>query len=389
MISILHLLSATYIVMFLFFLVVFLFIPKKIGRAWYIMGALAIACVAFCGYHFTPSARLDVYRLSKIITTMRNSSQNLSKALFTAEDDYGGLYFFRLLCYLISRTSSNHWLTVVSIVLTMGQLYFVLIDYLRSEKYTTAAILPSLMLIFMGMQMPYVFSGIRNTIAVASAVTAIYLVFYKKKYQIIALLLGVVAATTHQMVFILLPTLCVGCIKKHQWMYRIIALCSMPIIFGFAALMQKLSLGFVQQFSERILDYSDNAYGADRPEMLANIMVFCAVSISHFLLGLEGAYQNDTVLQKGYWNAYCFLGCAMIGCSVRRDFTLRIGYIMGIAAVPIISRMLFGFSNWEWKNRNYKTLMIILVFGCLICCAKVYYDCWYTMSRWNFSIISH
>ena len=123
--------------------------------------------------------------------------------------------------------------------------------------------------------------------------------------------------------------------------------------------------------------------------MLANILVFCAITLSHFLMGLEGVYKNDTALQKGYWNAYCFLGFVMIGCSVRRDFALRIGYIMGIAAVPIMCRMCFQLSSWKWRNSNYKVLMTVLTFGCLVCCAKVYYDCWYTMSKWDFFIIGH
>lgn len=318
---------------------------------------------------------------------MRNESQDLSSALFTAADDYGGLYFFRFLCFLISKTDSNNWLSVASIVLTMGPVYIVLIDYLRNEKYSTAAILLSLMLVFMGMQMPYVFSGIRNTIAVASSISAIYLIFYKRNHYYLAVLLCCMAVTTHQMILVLIPTVIVGIIDKHQWKLRMLALCAMPIIFAIAEALLRLPIEFLQQLAGRIVHYTDRAYGADRPEMIANILVFLTIATSHWLLGQEGVYVNDTCLQKSYWNAYCFLGCVMIGCSVRRDFTLRIGYIMGIAAIPIICRILFTLKNWRWKNNNYRLLVLVLVCGILVCCAKVYYDCWFTMSKWDFSIV--
>ena len=319
---------------------------------------------------------------------MRNESQSLTTALFTASDDYGGLYFFRFLCYLISKTGNNNWLTVASIVLTMGPLFIVLINYLRSEGYHTPAILISLMIAFMGMQMPYVFSGIRNTIAVASAITAIYLLFYKKKCYFLALALCCIAVSTHQMIFVLMPSVAVGFINKHQFKMRAIALCSMPIIFAVAEFMLRMPIDFLQQLAGRIAHYSDRAYGADRPEMIANILVFLAIALSHWLLGQEGVFANDTRLQKSYWNSYCFLGCMMIGCAVRRDFTLRIGYIMGIAAVPILCRIFYGMKCWRWKNNNYKVLVLMLVCGIMICCAKVYYDCWFTMSKWDFSIVN-
>lgn len=386
-IEILKYMSISYIVLFLFFLIVHAFYPCKIGRGWYVAGALAIVSIAFCGFHFTPSKRLDVYRLSQVVNTMRAESQTITEALFTAEDQYGGLYFFRLICYFVAQTDSNHWLTVISIVLTIGPLYVVLLDYLRNEGYTSSAILPSLMLLFMGMQMPYIFSGVRNTIAVSSAVSALYLMFYKRKHYILSTVLCIVALSTHQMILVLVPTILVGYTKKHQWGFRIAALCSMPVIFIVAELLLKVPSNWTQQLATRITHYSDRAYGSDRPEMIANILVFLAVSLSHWILGLEHAYDSDDRLEKSYWNAYCFLGCMMIGCALRRDFTLRIGYIMGIASIPIVCRILFKLRHMRWKKSNYRVLAAVLVFGILICCGKVYYDCWFSMSQWNFSIV--
>lgn len=221
---------------------------------------------------------------------MRNESQDLSSALFTAVDDYGGLYFFRFLCFLISKTGNNNWLSVASIVLTMGPVYIVLIDYLRNEKYSTAAILVSLMLVFMGMQMPYVFSGIRNTIAVASSISAIYLIFYKRNHYYLAAVLCCMAVTTHQMILVLIPTVIVGIIDKHQWKLRMLALCAMPIIFTIAEALLRLPIEFLQQLAGRIVHYTDRAYGADRPEMIANILVFLTIAASHWLLGQEGVW---------------------------------------------------------------------------------------------------
>jgi len=73
----------------------------------------------------------------------------------------------------------------------------------------------------------------------------------------------------------------------------------------------------------------------------------------------------------------------MIGCVIRRDFSLRIGYIMDIAAIPVFNKIMFR-RQFSSKNQNDRIIPLIIAAGLIACCGKVFYDCWYTMSKWVF-----
>lgn len=373
------------IVLFATMLIATFLKPFAVQRFWYVLGILFALGLAIWGFKLTPDSKLDLYRLNILVDEMRMSDSLAGVLVANDQDIYGTLVFFRILCFLVSRTDTNSWLPFIAIFTTVSLVFYVLIDYLRSEHYSTRAILPSLAVIFMGMQMQYVFSGIRNALAIALTITALYLAFYKKRGYLLPLLLYMMAVTTHQMVFILLPTVLVCRVPKGQLLFRGLALCAIPIIFALASLVVQIPNAWVQSVGTRILYYTDREYIYDRPEMIANIAVFAVVGLAYWILRCSGYLPAETPGWKTYMNAYYFLGCVMVGCVVHRDFSLRIGYIMGIAAVPVLCRILFTRRSKNLST-NEKLVQCGIVLALLICCAKVYYDSWYVFSVWEFDV---
>lgn len=381
-----HVLSLVVIFFFLAMAVGGLVKGYEIQRYWYGFCILFSIAVAFWGFQMIPSIKLDVFRLQKLVEEMRETCVTLADAMDAREDDlYGSLVFFRFLCFLVSRTDNNQWLPFLSVLITFSMSSLLLINYLRSEGYTTRMILPSLALIFMGMQIQYVFSGIRNPLAVTFAITSFYLVFYKKRHYWLAVPLYLAAVTTHSMVLILLPVAAVCWLPKAHTIFRAIALFSMPLIFLAADLLRKVPVEFLQSTARRVLYYLDRYFIYDRPEMIANIVVFVVLGVAYWMLKCFGSLPAQTKGWKTYMNAYYFLGCMMIGCSIRRDFALRIGYLMGFAGVPVLCRMLRSRQNGRRRSESDRILLALVIMSVLICFAKVYYDTWYVFDHWQFN----
>lgn len=361
--------------------------PFQIRRYWYLLGVLFALGLASFGFRLNPYDQLDLSRLNQLVELMRNTCDTLAEALDPAlGDPYTSMTFFRILCFYVSQMPSNGWLPALSIMITVVPLFSVLIDYLRSEKYSTRAILPSLSIIFMGMQMQYVFSGVRNAMAVTLAVAGLYLLFYKRRHRILALLLCAMAITTHQVVLILVPVVLLCWIPKGQLVFRVVMLGAMPIIFFLAEIVQNLPIPLLQTAGLRILYYVDRSYIYDRPEMIANLIMFAAISLGYWLIRWIGRLPPESRGWTCYMNGYTLLGCIMIGCVGRRDFTLRIGYLMGAAAVPVLCRILQRVSG-EKNVENRKTVqavVLMIAFGLAACSVKVFYDTIYVMSQWDF-----
>lgn len=384
--TVLHMLSAVVIFFFLALAVGGLFKSYEIHGYWYGFVLLTALAVAFWGYQMVPMKGLDLTRLQQLVDYMRTDCSTLAEALTPQEDDiYGSLIFFRILCYIVSRTDSNQWLSPISVMITFSVVGLVVINYLRSENYTTRMILPSLAVIFMGMLIQYVFSSIRNPMAVTFTIASLYLIFYKKRHYWLGILLYFMAVTTHAMVLIIVPVVLVAHLPKAQTVFRGIALFSMPIIFFVAELLRKVPVALLQSAALRVLYYLERYYIYDRPEMIANITIFLVMGLSYWMMRCFGSLPPQTKGWKRYMNAYYFLGCMMIGCAVRRDFSLRIGYFMGFGAVPIFCRMMRGRVTGRKRSESDRILLALVIMALTVCCVKVFYDTCYVFNIWEFN----
>ena len=115
--------------------------------------------------------------------------------------------------------------------------------------------------------------------------------------------------------------------------------------------------------------------------MIANIMIFVAVGTLVWINRRRSRFDVRDDLETAYLNAYYILGFLMIGCSVHRDFALRIGYLMGIMAIPIVSRLYITEESHSFK---LSPTTLVLTGTILVCAGKVYYDTILVFSHWTF-----
>lgn len=342
--------------------------------------ALSIAVIAF---RLKPGPGLDLYRLHQNVDAMRAAGGGLIHRMGAVQSRYSGMLAFNLLCAMVSFFENNGWLSAVAVFGTFSMLLWVLLDFLKKEEYGSDALLPAVAIVFMGVQVQYAFSGVRNALAVAMTALGIYWLLYRRQRRAGAIVLLALAMTMHPIVLAVIPTAILSGTKK-QKVWRLAVLFALPIVFWLAdKVLAVLPIAAMRSLGERILFYTDRAYAYDRPEMIANFAMFAAIGGGYWLLERLGCLEAEQTGWKRYVDAYYLMGFAMIGCVFRRDFALRMGYLMGIAAVPLLCRILFR--RVEGANEKLAGIVPILVrLGLAVCCAKVYYDTLVVMMQWQF-----
>lgn len=358
----------------------------SVSRKWYLLTGLAVLSIAVWAYSLEPHKKLDLYRLQLYVEQIQYMDASFIECIITGIGNYKGLVSFNALCYVVGLLGNLRLLSFFSVLLTLTPILFIILDYIRTEKYDSRAYLMAVLITFMGMQLQYVFSGVRNGISVSFAVTAVYLKYRKKCKGIWPYLIYFISFTMHPISFVLLPVIIVSRFR-YQRVLRGVALFSLPMVFGIGRILAKLPLQLLNIVGERLSFYSTSAYIYDRPELIADISVFIVFSFSYWLMKKGGAFEKEASGFQRYLNSYYFLGFMMLGCSLHRDIALRIGYFMGISAIPIMCKTIFDEHNSLYPKRQFRQIRRIMVALILVCCAKVYYDTVFVMMQWNWSFI--
>lgn len=356
----------------------------KVTRVWYVILFVWVFVMANMAYHLIPNKRLDLYRLQQLAESMRFSDDSAwSLIIEGVGDKYEGLIAFNILCYIVA-IMGNQWMSVISVLITISLLMYVIVSYLISKNYTCRALLVAIFVTFMGLQMQYIFSGVRNGIATSLTIFALYRMYRHKRMLLSSIIVYILAILMHPVVMVVAPMLAIASYGKHQKIFRIISLLAIPIIFAIAAIFTTIPNAFFQYVGNRVYHYENNNYAADRPEMIANIAIFLAVALSYWFLNRENCFKKQSRVDEVYTNLYYLLGFVMIGCAMKRDFINRIGYLMGILSVPLMCKNFFDVKRQK-QSGNIKVILILLFLGLTACCSKVYYDTLWVMTKWMFT----
>lgn len=370
-----------YLLAFLMLLIIGLIRPIRITGLYKGLAFLASVALAFWAYQLEAGRKLDLYRQFQSIEWVAGNSKNFIDAVLHPNDAYTGLYGLNAFFYLTTKLGTVHWYPAVATFFTTFILSACLLDYLKMNGYTSKEYAYGLLLIYMGMPMLYVFSSVRNALAISIIIFALYQMIYKNNtHRILHCVLIFLAATIHPASLFIFPPILVTNLKpKLQKMLRFAALLAFPAIFAVSRLLASSPISTLRYIGMRVLFYENVQYQYDRPEMIANIAVFLTIYIVGYVFEKNREVTVDCGLERKYLNAYIFLGYLMIGCSVHRDFTLRIGYLMGILAVPLVLRI-----NKAPVTEKDRVVRVLMNIGIIVCMAKVYYDTYYGISRWDF-----
>lgn len=381
MLTVLQYLSISYILIFAILLILSLLRPIRLSKAWYILGFGFALALSVWGYSLIPGSNLDLYRHQEYIDLIRNTSANFPQTLLAEDTRYAGLWGFQLLCFLIAQLPQNNWLSCFSVLITVSILIFLLIHYLRSKGHNSGPLAWGLLMVFAGLQPQYVFSGVRNGLAVAFSLLALYLICFSKKHYSLAIFLLILSATTHPAPLVLLPVLVLSR-QKGQPLWRFCALATVPLVFVLARFLTNTSFGYLRLLGERILFYANSSYAYDRPEMIANLILFTTTAFVYRIHQKQGLLEESS-FDLQYSSFYLLLGFVMVGCTVHRDFALRIGYMMGILSVPILCRI-YCFPGQKSPNLSTKLIRAGHLLALTVCCAKVFYDTLTVIRQWQF-----
>ena len=377
--------SEGYIIFFLLILILGGVVNIKLNYKYKILVYIFILSLGVIALSFKPTQSLDAYRIERYFETINNRGNNIFEILFGTKGDLAGtsmtgMVSFNLLCFIVKCLGNIKWMWFISVTVTVGIILIVLLDYMICEQYSSRAYSLGVYLSFIGLQIQYVFSGVRNSLAVALTIMAFYLYFYKRKGYFVPVVLYFLAITMHPFVGIVLPALLISKLPL-QKLFRILALFTAPAVFILPAVLNLIPLPFTKYVSNRIIFYQYTQYEFDRPEMIANILIFISVGLAFWIFKKNKLIDLKSRLEKDYTNAYYLLGYSMLGCSVHRDLALRIGYFMGVASVPIVCWIFFRNKK---PIQDSRLVQYVLVFVIIACGLKVYYDTFLVMSKWTF-----
>lgn len=381
MLTVLQYLSIAYILIFAILLILSFLRPIQLSKAWYVLGFGFALALSVWGYSLIPGSKLDLYRHQEYIDLIRNTSANFPETLLAEDTRYAGLWGFQLLCFLTAQMPQNNWLSCFSVLITVSILISILIHYLRGRGHSSGALAWGLLMVFTGLQLQYVFSGVRNGLAVAFSLLALYLICFRKKHYPLAAFLLILSATTHPAPLVLLPVLLLSR-QKGQLLWRFCALASVPLVFSLASFLAGTASGYPRLISERILFYADSSYPYDRPEMIANLIIFVTTAFVYRIHKKQGLLE-ESGFDLQYSNFYLLLGFVTVGCTVHRDFALRIGYMMGILSVPILCRI-YCFPGKRLPNISTRLIRAGHLLALIVCGVKVYYDTLTVIRQWQF-----
>ena len=185
-----------YLLAFLMLLIIGLIRPIRITGLYKGLAFLASVALAFWAYQLEAGRKLDLYRQFQSIEWVAGNSKNFIDAVLHPNDAYTGLYGLNAFFYLTTKLGTVHWYPAVATFFTTFILSACLLDYLKMNGYTSKEYAYGLLLIYMGMPMLYVFSSVRNALAISIIIFALYQMIYKNNtHRILHCVLIFLAAT--------------------------------------------------------------------------------------------------------------------------------------------------------------------------------------------------
>ena len=376
-VKILKLLSLTYIITYISLLMIGSIKKIKVSNLYFLLTIIFALSVALWGYFLEPSIQMDLFRLQKHVDFIKNYPGNFWQKMMPPDYEFTAMITFNLLCYIVGCLDDVHFMSFISVFIVVAVICTLIIKYIQKNNYSSRCLLIAYILVFTGMQLQYVFSGIRNSMAIALTSLAFWIFAFSniKNRMILSGILYFLAIMMHPMVLLVLVVYLLSRFPK-QIIVRILALGSLPLIFNISSILTLLPIGLFNYIGQRLLFYNQIAYEYDRPEVVANITIFLVVGGSYFFYR---RFNDSNTVSIDFLNFYYLTGFLMIGTVMHRDITLRIGYVMGLASIPLVMEMINS------NSKRMKFIKKILYSSILICSLKVFFDTFIVFSQWKFN----
>lgn len=344
---------------------------------WKFFLVLFIYSVFVFSYIITPAYENDLTRYFQIIDSIRNLS--LGGAAAKMND---GLPVENLLFWIVARIGDNHLLPAVSTSVVYGITAYVTLDYAQNEGFLEDA---WLVLLLQVLQYSFfsITNNVRNVFTFSIVVLAVYRDLYKKKKDVLTILLYLLPCFMHKTgAVILMLRIMVRFVKKAlPLVIGIILFLPSVIIFLYSNRSRITMGGVVGRLLRKIVssaynylsgttDYADTVSGSTGQALIRMI-----VMLTILILGVLCYLYNNTC-QSGL-NTFCFLLCAVVLAT--NVFKTPAYWRFAAAAVIASPPAVF----WAVRHRDHMIRLVLTgYYGLAVC--RFLLDVLFARSRINF-----
>ena len=183
----------------------------RVGRrAAVIWLVVSVVVIGVCAAWIIPKTGYDLTRHYEGLEKIRESGMGIRQYIFRGagslvDSNYRAMFTFNAICYVIAKFLPPQTLPLLSILFCYGIFGYILHDFQKQVQMPNLYVAASILLSNVLMPFLYVYSNVRNEMAVAIMALAVYLRIYKKKHLVIFLVLTLLAATMHPITLVAVP----------------------------------------------------------------------------------------------------------------------------------------------------------------------------------------
>lgn len=370
---------------------------QKSSKVFFYIGAWTIV-LSLCTYSFfkEPSQMYDIYRHYELIDYIRNKKWDISYVVFKGisgiDSNYSFCYLYNLWVAIIAKFLPNGILPFMAVLLYYSVFMYIFYHENKGLTISNLEFILSLMLCSTSMPFLYIYSGIRNSSAVALAALGIYRYFKIKKNIVSIIILIGAGVLIHPFAGVAVVVLIFYRFKpKLIWLIFIILF---PIILD--PLMEWFRLGsgnvFLFKIGAKYYNYTrvrkDNQGLVFYFNSIFNMILWCIVVWIYMFnqrrkarkyymsLELENVMNIAPIINSnqdidmdfvsGVW-WYTIFSLAFVNSS---NIMLRFPFLIGCFS-PVFVKICFGNSE---SNRNLSIVQLILMIGIVCFSGLILYE---------------
>lgn len=322
------------------------YIKQKQGKYFLIASVIFISLLAA---FIVPKADYDLSRHYSELRIIKNSNMSFLDFVFNSskisDANYRYAYTFNVIRFFISKYLLKEVLPFISIFFCYSILGYIILDIKKRADFSNGYIGMSLLISSGFLPILYVYSGIRNEIAMAIMALVIYLKIYKKLNLISFVILTIIAATIHPLALVVVPF--VFLVKFRPGKLGIVLIILIPT--ALYPLMEKFRFsknGFLKYLGAKFYNYTFvHTHSQGRTFHYAAILLTLMVLVLTMIKIQQDKIEDQLFVNFLSW--YCIFTLANIKSY---QISMRLPYLFGILA-PIIVYTLIKYSHYNgWKK---------------------------------------
>lgn len=255
-----------YLFVFVLFIVVAFFVPKKFSRRFVLfMLILYVVSLTILAFFIKPQIGWDLYRHYISLNTIRYSGMDL----FLQNTGYGTVPVASALFYLVTLLSSNQFLPGIAVAVEYALFCNILYNLYKSKKLPLNLLALCIFAQLAFCPIIYSFSGIRNTLACSIFAYGVFMECFKQK-KIAAIVLYAVAVATHSSVIILVALRLLVLLKPAKLISALTF--AWPLLGGaLYSLLMAIPIPFFNMAGAKLFKYTETIYELTN----ANVFAIC------------------------------------------------------------------------------------------------------------------